>query len=165
MLPRIALALLLIAASFVPGAVAQGNEPTVYVFWGESCPFSQRAMTFIAQLRRTEPALTIRDYEIENNPANARAHVRVLARIGIIGASFVPLIVVGENAHIGYENDATSGEQIFGYIRQCRTEGCPDRIADVIPPEASEGITMTLAPVTPVCTAQGEVRKIGARAN
>ncbi len=168
MLTRIAFALLLAVGLSVPSrAPAQGHEPVVYVFWADSCPYSQRAMTFFNRLRRTEPGMRIQDYEIENSPANARAHERVLARIGIIGASFAPLIVVGENAHIGYESDETSGQKILAHVRQCRLEGCPDRIADLLPETAPDWTAAALAPVlpdplTPVCTRHREVRKIGA---
>jgi glutaredoxin len=162
MLLRIALTMLLVAGLLVPRALAQGNEPVVYVFWAESCPFSQRAKAFIDRLRRAEPGMKIQAYDVEKSPANASAHERVLARIGIIGATVVPLIVIGENAHIGYETDETSGQKLLGLIQQCRVQGCPDRISDLLPDAAPEWTAATLASVTLVCTGHNEIKKIGA---
>jgi glutaredoxin len=160
MLTRIAVVLLFFVGLSGARALAQTNEPVVYVFWAESCPYSQRAMTFINHLRRTEPGMKIQDYEVDKNPSNARAQERVLARIGIIGASFVPLIVVGENVHIGFENDETSGRNILGFVQKCRVEGCPDRISDLLPADAPGWAAATLAPVRPVCTRRGETYNI-----
>lgn len=146
-------------------AQAPTRDPIVYAFWAESCPHSQRAISFIHNLRKAQPAWKIRDYEVEKNPANAAAHARVLDRIGIAGISVVPLIVVGEYAHIGFEGDETSGKSILGAIERCRQDGCPDRIGDLIAePSQQWAAASALARVAPAskptCSGLSEVRVI-----
>ena len=127
-------------------ATAAGNEPVVYAFWASSCPHSQKAIEFIRKYRITEPALTIMDFEVDSNLANAAAHARVLERIGISGIAIVPMIIVGENVLIGFETDEVSGGRIRAFVEQCRASGCPDRMSDLIPRSSPQDwAAMTLA--------------------
>ena len=137
---------------------SRGNEPVVYVFWGQSCPHSQRTMAYVRRLRLIEPTLLIKDYEIESNPINAAAHEQVLARIGITGVSVVPVTVIGENVLVGFESDEASGARIRGFIQQCRSTGCPDRIFDLVPRSEPDWTVTTLAPTRPSCA--GSVREL-----
>lgn len=165
MLSRIAFALILAVGLSVPTKVpAQGNEPVVYVFWGQSCPYSQRAMTYIGKMRKEDPKLRVQDYEVEGNPAHAAAHERVLERIGITGISVMPVTIVGENVLIGFESDEVSGARIEGFVDQCRIFGCPDRVFDLMPDKYPGWTVATLAPHASACTSQSRTLRIGGTA-
>ena len=158
---KIAVALYIVASLVASNADAQGNDPTVYVFWAQSCPHSQRAMSFIRKFRTMEPKLAIRDYEVDGSPANAAAHERVLGRIGISGVSIVPVTVVGENVLVGFETDEISGSRIQDFVAQCRTSGCPDRMFDLMP-ETTPDLAMALAaPAKAHCSSVGRVGRVG----
>lgn len=148
-----------IAAAFVACVVAgmasaaRAADPTVYLFWGKTCPVSQKAMAFVTKLRREEPGLPIREFEVEDSVRNAAAHERVLERIGLGGVSIVPVVIVGSNVLIGFESDEVSGTRIRGYISQCRKEPCADRIIDLLPDAGTEVPVTALAPAARVCAA------------
>ena len=156
-----AVALLTVVSAFWMPARAQGNEPVVYVFWGQSCPYSQRVMTYIKKMRKADPKLRVQDYEVEGNPANAAAHERVLERIGITGVSVMPVTIVGENVLIGFASDDISGARIEGFVDQCRIFGCPDRVFDLMPDKHPGWTVTTLAPNAPACTSQSRTLRIG----
>ena len=162
MLSRIAFTLLLVVGLLAPTrAPAQGNEPVVYVFWGQSCPYSQRLMTYIGKMRRDDPKLRIQDYEVEGNQTNAAAHERVLERIGIVGISVMPVTIVGENVLIGFESDEISGARIEGFVDQCRIFGCADRVFDLMPDKNPGWTAATLVPNASACTSQSRTLRIG----
>jgi thiol-disulfide isomerase/thioredoxin len=147
------LVFLLAAASM---ATAAGREPTVYTFWAQSCPHSQRAMAFLEKAQREDPKLVVRTFEVENEEANAASLDRVLARIGLTGIALVPLTIVGDNVLIGFQDEALSGAEIKKFVAECRATGCEDKIADLLP-----GSRMVMAKKAPDCVETAKKRTFG----
>ena len=70
---------------------AEGDEPTVYYFWAESCPHCALARTFLAKARDDDPKIQIRDFDVESSLANAIVFSRVYERVGMAGLGLYPL--------------------------------------------------------------------------
>lgn len=156
------IAALLACYVVVLASAALAADPTVYVFWGKTCPVSQKAMAFVGKLRSEEPSLPIRDFEVEDSIKNAAFHERVLERIGMAGVSIVPVVIVGSNVLIGFESEEVSGTRIREFVRLCRTESCADRIFDLLPDAGPDVPLTALAPNARTCATASQSLRIEA---
>ena len=123
---------MIVAAAAMPAqaraATGPGAEPTVIVtfFWGEGCPHCEKERAFLQDLRKNQPSVVVRDYEVWKNRSNAGIYQRVLqaARARQGG---VPLTVVGTSVFLGFNEQNRRG--IEDAVARCRQEGCPDGVA------------------------------------
>jgi hypothetical protein len=84
-----------------------------------------RAMAFLARLAQEEPRVQVHTYEIEGSPENLDLFIRANRLFDIAGPA-VPLIVIGDEARIGFLSDATTGREIARRVDQCLQTGCDD---------------------------------------
>jgi glutaredoxin len=138
-MPLVRTVLIVLTLAVVAGlSRASAAEPTVYAFWATSCPFSNKLMRFLEAQRAKDPALVVRTFEVEQDAANDQTLQRLHDRIGITGATFVPLVVVGRNVVVGYVDDATTGAEILSHVAACRKATCDDAVYDLVEPSAAE---------------------------
>lgn len=131
---------------------AEGDEPTVYFFWAESCPDCAVARTFLETARGEDSELHIRDFDVENNLANAIVFSRVYERIGLAGLGAVPLILVGPHVYVGFDEE--SGREILQQVKNCRKTACRDIVRDLIrqPSDLDQAAAYFIPP--PICPAK-----------
>jgi thiol-disulfide isomerase/thioredoxin len=124
----IAVAAALAPAGPAPAASGPGPEHPVVIsfFWGDGCPHCEKERAFLRDLRKKQPALVIREYEVWKDRENAGVYRRVLqaARAKQGG---VPLTVVGTSVFLGFNDQ--NRRAIEEAVSRCRQQGCPDGVA------------------------------------
>jgi thiol-disulfide isomerase/thioredoxin len=137
-----------LAAPTVSSA-AQGDEVTLYFFWGEGCPHCAAAKPMLGQLETRHPELEVRSFEVWNSSENQRLFARMAEKFAI-KATGVPTFFLGQRYWVGYL-ESTTPRQLEAAILQCLASGCPDAGAGVFAPAAESppsGIsTVPKAPV------------------
>ena len=111
-------------------------KPNLYVFGAEHCGHCQRAVQFLRKLQASDPRFKLTEYDIERSSEEAELFIRVVLSIGLQEA-FVPMVIIGPHVLLGFDDDTTSGPQILKYLDVCRTEACPDFVAELTMPEPS----------------------------
>jgi glutaredoxin len=105
----------------------RSKDPTgkiiVYFFWGRGCPHCEREMRFLRELKRSQPSLEIRDYEVWHYQENAALLARLLRAHGV-PSSGVPVTFVHNRLFSGF----TAGIrlQIEQAIEECSRFSCGD---------------------------------------
>lgn len=138
--PRLAALLVLLLALLVSGTTVPGRtspaveavqpppaEVAVYVFWSRTCPHCARALAFLDRLEGEQPGVGVVTVEVEESEANRGLFAALSAELGIEPAA-VPLIVIGQEASVGYD-DATTGRELAERARACLARACPDLLA------------------------------------
>ena len=140
-LPAIAACCLFLIAALASSAVMprlavaaepKSNQPIVYFFWSASCPYSKAARAFLRSVQARDPALVLRDFEIDQSLANSRLLERLYDRIGLPGARVVPTVVIDHQIIVGYIDDDTTGRDILDAVDACRKTACKDAVRNLI---------------------------------
>ena len=107
------IAILVVLMSAAPRAARSADaDVPVYFFWAESCPHSQGARSFLRKAQSADPAILVRDFEVEQSRSNLALLDKAYERIGLPGFGIVPLIVIGHHVIIGYIDDDSTGKEI-----------------------------------------------------
>lgn len=138
---------MLLAAALVPPAAAQPpwygsdarGEPVVelYFFWAHDCPHCNEARPFVERLPIQYPWLRLRSAELTSSEANVRQYAALAASLGR-EASAVPAFLFCGEMIVGYESDATTGEQLRRRLATCHERRLTQGGA---PPPAAETST------------------------
>lgn len=102
-----------------------GEEVILYLFWGEGCPYCEKAKTFLTEIKESFPSLTIKDYEVYYNSENRDLFVEMAKSYGIDNPQGVPMIFINDQYFIGFAEDPI-GLQIVDIINGCLTITCLD---------------------------------------
>ena len=70
------------------------GRPQVY-FWTRDCPGCDAAYTFFDRARVADPAVRLRDFDVEASFADAMSLAQVYERVGLSGFLVVPLLIIG----------------------------------------------------------------------
>jgi hypothetical protein len=135
MIARVLILLVLLVGS--AAHAAQANEPTVYVFWSAEGTRSQQAVQFLRAAEIADPKLSVRYFELDKNPDNAKLLEAVYQRIGVSNIYTIPSIFVGHNVFMGFDDTQHTGPEILKDVAQCRVQGCIDLVRDLLTPEDS----------------------------
>jgi glutaredoxin len=156
---RRCLLLLALSVLLFPAAdstFAQGDDTagpiTIHLFWSEGCPHCAKARRFLEEATQRDPAARLREYEISVVSGNEALFEKVSAAFEI-DVLAVPLIVVGDQAFVGYLDDQSTGQAILQTARTCQRNACPDivgflerqRRSESVPP-GGDGTDTTAAP-------------------
>lgn len=118
----------------------------VYLFWTETCPHCAKAKSFLEALSRRTPGIEVHALELSGEERHERAFATLSKRFSVDPPA-VPLIVIGDDVVVGYDEDATTGAEIEARIEACRSPACTD--------VASEYVRGTHASVTAADAANG----------
>lgn len=134
-----------VAGSSDQAGTVEPKQPTthpinIYMFWGEGCPHCAKAKPFLENLAAQSDDINYYNYEIYYSSKN-QGYLKDVVRELDIDASGVPLIVVGNEAFVGFSS-ANSGD-IEDKANQCLTDGCPDNVASIVGVAAPEGSVTT----------------------
>lgn len=132
------MALVLMLASSIFGVLPQvqadepvtSNQVTVYLFWGEGCPYCHMEIAFLDELLEKYPNMAVQDYEVFNHPENRPYMARMLAEHGVQSTG-VPVTFIGDRYWIGF-NDVI-GRQIEAKIVTCLETTCNDPGIGILP--------------------------------
>lgn len=113
-----------------PAARVTADQPTdsnkkviVYFFRGKGCPHCEEEKSFLDSLKRAEPSMEIRDYEVWNNKKSAGLMAAMLRAYGA-QSSGVPVTIVGDRLFTGFTTK--TGALIEEAIKKCRRVSCGD---------------------------------------
>ena len=121
--------------------VAQADEESasvsVYLFWVSGCPHCQREIKYLQRLQQELPATDLQLFEITADGDGRSLFLDVVRVLGITEPS-VPLTIIGNHIWMGYAADMSTGQQMRDRIEACLEMACPDAVAGLIAPAASE---------------------------
>lgn len=136
---RLALASLLAWAVLSMTATAE-TVPNLYVFGAEHCSYCDRASAFVHRLQTTDGRFKLHEHNITRSSDDAKLFVRIVASIGLPDP-VVPMIIIGRNILLGYEDDETTGREIVSTLESCRTGDCPDVVRLFIDDQATASVS------------------------
>ena len=135
-------ALLLLAAA----RLAAAAEPVgVYVFWRVGCPHCEREIEFLRALEAREPRLRLHLLEVGSDAGRRRLLAAVAQRLEARELA-VPFTVIGDRFVVGYYDDASTGAELEGMVRQCLARACPDTVGALL---AQSGDATARSPARP----------------
>jgi thiol-disulfide isomerase/thioredoxin len=106
------------------GKPKDSNKKTiVYFFWGKGCPHCEEEQHFLEGLKRAQPSLEIRDYEVWYNRQNA-GKMAAMLRVYGVQSSGVPVTIVQDRVFSGFT--AQTRASIEKRINECRIVSCGD---------------------------------------
>jgi cytochrome c biogenesis protein CcdA/glutaredoxin len=118
--------LLAIIFSITPHGVQAANEDpevTIYLFWGEGCPYCEMAKTALQPIAEQDPRIGYQDFEIYQNLENRDLFIAFAAEYGV-EPRYVPTIYIGDRYWEGYTADFQT--EIEAYLDTCLMTGCED---------------------------------------
>ena len=96
----------------------------VYFFWGDGCPHCEKEKIFLDNLKRNNPDLEIRSFEVWHNQENSRLFSMMLLPHGTSSGA-VPAIFIGNSEPVvGYQSDELTGAEIERKINYCLINKC-----------------------------------------
>ena len=106
-------------------AEANGGSGTVELtlFWEPGCPFCKRAKDFLASRPETREWLRVNAIDVSASNA-ALIQFEYANRIFRIQRPGVPLMVIGRQHFIGFDDPAHMGETLLATARACREKNC-----------------------------------------
>lgn len=139
-MPRL-LAIISLLLTFACAPLPAHAEPTsgptpaagvvVHVFHTATCPHCARALRFLEGLAAGDPRIVLDRIELADSAANAHAFELASHHLGIDPPA-VPLILVGDEVVLGYDDDATTGADLSRAIAACLARSCADRGGEII---------------------------------
>jgi len=109
---------------------AQDKPVTVYLFWTTGCPHCLREKEFLAALERRDRDIQVVSLEVSVRGEN----LELLQKVGKLlkaDVSGVPFTVIGNQYVIGWQDESTSGRAIETAIREVRSRGAADVVAEL----------------------------------
>jgi hypothetical protein len=91
----------------------------ITVFWSKRCPHCLDALPFLDRLRREEPWIEVRDFELSGNRDHVALYVEMARGLGQEARS-VPAFFVCGQLLTGFDNAGGMGARILGLAQFCR---------------------------------------------
>ncbi|MFY9975818.1 MAG: hypothetical protein WAK53_16290 [Chromatiaceae bacterium] len=91
----------------------------ITVFWSRRCPHCLEALPFLDRLRREEPWILVRDFELTEDRGHVALYVEMARELGQEARS-VPAFFVCGQLLTGYDGAEGVGARILGLARFCR---------------------------------------------
>lgn len=103
----------------------QGATVDVHLFWTATCPHCANARRFLERIVPAIAGARLRSFELDGDGGREDAFIALSKRYKNDPPG-VPMIIVGEEAFVGYGDDATTGAEIERRIRTCLIAPCGD---------------------------------------
>ncbi len=108
------------------------GDIVLYFFWGDGCPHCAQAKPVLEELDRKYPDLAVRAYEVYYSESNQALYMKMADAFQVPDEGRgVPIMYLNNRYWIGWT--PSIGEQIEAAIETCRSEGCADAGAGIIP--------------------------------
>lgn len=100
------------------------QKVTLYLFWGEGCPYCMKEKSFLSDLRKDMPEIEIKEFEVYNNSSNYQKFLD-MAKAYNTEVEGVPMTFIGDKYWRGYADPI--GDEIEQYLQGClNTQSCSD---------------------------------------
>jgi cytochrome c biogenesis protein CcdA len=99
--------------------LAFGDEPVLWYFWRDACPFCEQAEPWLDRMASTFPGLEIRKVDVVRDPDGRELFQRMMAERGRTAVG-VPTFILGEEVWVGFtrplaeEMEAAIGRHLEG---------------------------------------------------
>lgn len=110
-------------------ASSQDAEVNIYFFWGEGCPYCEKAKPVLESMAAEDPRIELYKFEVYQKPDNLELFFEFGAAFGFEPQG-VPTIFIGERYWVGYSEEIRV--EITSYLDQCLASGCKDPGAALI---------------------------------
>lgn len=121
-----------------PPPARSGNPATVELtlFWEPGCPYCMRAKAYLESRSETRNWLRINSIDLSASHAAVRKFERVIDLFRIRQPG-VPLIIIGGQHFIGFDDEAHMGQALLEAATACRHRACPsfDQLLATAPSE------------------------------
>lgn len=91
----------------------------ITLFWSKRCPHCLDALSFLDRLRREEPWIEVRDFELTGDRAHVALYVEMARGLGQEARS-VPAFFVCGQMFTGFDAAEAMGARLLGLARFCR---------------------------------------------
>lgn len=127
-----------------PSLPSQAQRKTVVlVFWGKGCPHCEKEKAFLEELRRSEPALEVRFYEVWHDRENA-ALMHSLLRARSMRETGVPVALIDREVFVGFTE--RTKQRLAEAVRACRSGTCADPASVRTEPQIPVATALTSTP-------------------
>lgn len=97
----------------------------IHVFWAKGCVHCKKALAYLGRLESSRPQIRIVRHEVTEEKQSHQDFVDTAKRFGVHNPG-VPFIVIGQQAYVGYRDDASTGQILKAAALQCLQTHCPD---------------------------------------
>jgi uncharacterized membrane protein/thiol-disulfide isomerase/thioredoxin len=134
----IALLLVLPTAAFAQ----DGEQVTIYLFWGDGCPHCEVAKPALRALADRYPNVEVMELEIWYLAANQAILTQMASALDFT-PRYVPTIIIGERYWEGYSDILLV--EMEATVEACLDMGCPDLGSGIVPEAAQPGAVANAA--------------------
>lgn len=116
---------------------ARQDSLNLYLFYSKYCPHCEQEISFLSNLQKEIPQITIHAFEIAENKTNNQLLQKVGQKLNV-DISGVPMLFIGAKPFIGFFSDETTGTVIKSTVLKFLASGCEDPLASLVanlPPE------------------------------
>jgi glutaredoxin len=103
----------------------------VYLFWTATCPHCVSARRYLERVVPSIGGARLRSYALDGDGRTEAAFILLSKRFKNDPPG-VPLIIVGDEAFVGYRDDATTGAEIERSTRACLAAPCNDAVRPLL---------------------------------
>jgi hypothetical protein len=96
---------------------------TLVLFWTDGCSSCAAAKKFIAEMASRFPSMTVKDYEVWDDPKN-RTFMGQIAKAYHLKLEGVPVTFIGKKGFSGFS--ASIQQSLLSEIERCSIDGCAD---------------------------------------
>lgn len=103
----------------------------VHLFWTATCPHCAKARRFLERTVPSIPGAHLHSFQLDGDGRREAAFIALSKRYKNDPPG-VPMIVVGDEAFVGYRDDATTGAEIERRIKACLAAPCADPAGPIL---------------------------------
>ena len=92
------------------------EKTDINYYWKTGCKYCEKEQTFLDNLQKDQPALSINRFDVSNNSQNAKKLVEE-AKKRNFNPNSVPVTIIGKQVIIGFDSNETTGKQIIEAIK------------------------------------------------
>lgn len=128
-----------LGALFLFGGKLEAQEQiNLYFFYGDGCPHCAKEEIFLDQLEKDREDIKIYRFEVWYDFDNSQILAQLSKDLNIKQAG-VPVLIISDQAIVGYGSDQTTGKKILQLLDKVEKEGCNDVVAPLIGLETESG--------------------------
>lgn len=130
-LSKIIVLMFLLGIFFSFQEVKAEEKINLYFFYSNGCPHCAKEEVFLDNIEEQYSNIEVNRYEIGGNYENAQMLARIGKEMGL-RTSGVPILIIGDEAVIGYRSDETTGQEILKVLSKYNQTTCEDVVAQIL---------------------------------
>lgn len=107
------------------------DKINLYFFYGDGCPHCAKEEKFLSNLEERSEDIKIQRFETWYVKENSALLKQIAAELGLT-INGVPVLIIGEEAVVGFTSAETTGQRIMKKIEEIRMNGCDDPVQAIL---------------------------------